>query len=175
MIKTIIIVIVVLIAAILIFAATKPDTFRVERSTSIKAAPENIYPLINDFHSWKAWSPWEKIGPAAKTMHGGAAGGVGAIYEWDGNNEVGTGRMEIIESSPPSKIVLKIDFIKPFACHNIIEFTLVPRGGSTIVTQAMYGPSPYLSKLVCLFFSMDKMVGTKYEEGLANLKAIAEK
>jgi len=175
MIKAIIIVVVVLIAAILIFAATKPDTFRVERSASIKAPPENIYPLINDFHGWKAWSPWEKIDPAAKTTHSGAASGVGARYEWGGNNEVGSGRMEIIESSLPTKLVIKIDFIKPFEGHNIIEFTLVTGGDSTTVTQAMYGPSPYICKLMGLFFSMDKMVGAKYEEGLANLKAIAEK
>lgn len=175
MIKTIIIVVAVLIAAILIYAATRPDTFRVERSVSIKAPAEAVFPLINDFHAWKTWSPWEKIDPAAKTVFSGADSGIGAIYEWDGNNEVGQGRMEIIESLPPSKIVLKIDFIKPFEGHNTIEFTLVPHGDATIVTQAMYGSSPYISKLMCLFFSMDKMVGQKYEEGLANLKAIAEK
>ncbi len=175
MIKTIAIIIVVLIAAILIYAATRPDTFRVERSLSIKAPPEKIFPHINDFHQWQAWSPWEKIDPAAKTNHSGANNGVGAVYEWNGNNEVGQGRMEIIESSPPSKVILKIDFIKPFEGHNTIEFTLVPQADTTTVTQAMYGSSPYLSKVMCLFFSMDKMVGSKYEEGLATLKVIAEK
>lgn len=175
MIKTIIIIVVVIIVAILIYAATKSDSFRVERSLSMKSLPDNIFPLINDFHHWQAWSPWEKIDPAAKTTHSGAASGVGAIYEWDGNNKVGKGRMEIIESSLPSRIVLKIDFIKPFEGHNIIEFTLVPQGDITTVTQAMYGPTPYISKVMCLFFNMDKMVGQKYEEGLANLKAIAEK
>ncbi|MDO8827847.1 SRPBCC family protein [Methylophaga sp.] len=174
MFKIIIIIIAVLIAAILIYAATRPDTFRVERSLSIKAPPEKIFPHINDFHQWQSWSPWEKIDLAAKTTHSGAANGIGAVYEWNGNNEVGQGRMEIIESSPPSKVILKIDFIKPFEGHNTIEFTLVPQGDTTTVTQAMYGSSPYLSKVMCLFFSMDKMVGTKYEEGLATLKAIAE-
>ena len=174
MIKIIAIIIAVLVVAVLIFAATRPDTFRVERSLSIKAPPEKIFPHINDFHQWQAWSPWEKIDPAAKTAHSGADNGVGAVYEWNGNKEVGQGRMEIIESSPPSKIVLKIDFIKPFEGHNTIEFTLAPQGDTTTVTQAMYGSSPYLSKVICLFFSMDKMVGSKYEEGLANLKVIAE-
>lgn len=174
MIKIIAIIIAVLVLAVLVFAATRPDTFRVERSLSIKAPPEKIFPHINDFHQWQAWSPWEKIDPAAKTAHSGTANGVGAAYEWNGNNEVGQGRMEIIESSPPAKLVLKIDFIKPFEGHNTIEFTLVPQGDATTVTQAMYGASPYLSKLMCLFFSMDKMVGSKYEEGLANLKVIAE-
>ena len=174
MFKIIAIVVVALIAAVLLFAATRPDTFRVERSTTIKAPPEKIFPLINDFHQWQAWSPWEKIDPAATATYSGAANGVGAVYEWNGNNEVGQGRMEIIESSPPAKVLLKIDFIKPFEGHNTIEFTLVPQSDTTTVTQAMYGSSPFISKVMCLFFSMDKMVGTKYEEGLATLKAIAE-
>jgi uncharacterized protein YndB with AHSA1/START domain len=175
MLKIIAIAVVVSIVAALIFAATRPDIFRVERSASIKAPPEKIFSLINDFHQWQAWSPWEKVDPAAKATFSGAANGVGAVYEWNGNKEVGQGRMEIIESSPPSKVVLKIDFIKPFDGHNTIEFTLAPHGDATTVTQAMYGPSPYISKIMCLFFSMDKMVGSKYEEGLAALKAIAEK
>ncbi|MEQ1529265.1 MAG: SRPBCC family protein [Methylococcales bacterium] len=174
MIKSILIVIALLILAILIYAATQPDSFRIERSITIKAPPETIFPLLNDFHHWQAWSPWEKIDPATKTVYSGAAGGVGAIYEWAGNNEVGQGRMEIIEASFPVKIVLKIDFIKPFEGHNIIEFTLLPQGDVTTVNQAMYGPSPYISKVMGLFFSMDKMVGQKYEQGLANLKALAE-
>jgi uncharacterized protein YndB with AHSA1/START domain len=175
MFKLIAIIVIVLIVAVLIFATTRPDTFRVERSASITAPPEKIFPHINDFHQWKAWSPWEKVDPAAKATFSGAANGVGAVYEWNGNKEVGQGRMEIIESASPSKAVLKIDFIKPFEGHNIIEFTLVPQADTTTVTQAMYGSSPYLSKVMCLFFSMDKMVGSKYEEGLASLKAIAEK
>lgn len=175
MLKTIAIILLVIIASILIYAATKPDTFRVERSISIKASPEKIFPFINDFHHWKSWSPWEKIDPAVINTHSGAESGVGAAYAWSGNNEVGQGRMEIVESVPSSKIVMKIDFIKPFEGHNTVEFTLVPQGDTTIVTQAMYGASPYISKLMSLFFSLDKMVGTKYEEGLATLKTLAEK
>jgi Polyketide cyclase / dehydrase and lipid transport len=175
MIKIIAIVIAVLVVTVLIYAATRPDTFRVERSLSIKAPPEKIFPHINNFHQWQAWSPWEKIDPAAKTTYSGTNNGVGAAYEWNGNNEVGQGRMEIIESVPSSKVILKIDFIKPFEGHNTIEFTLVPQGDATTVTQAMYGASPFISKVMSLFFSMDKMVGTKYEEGLATLKTIAEK
>lgn len=175
MIKIIAIIIAVLIVAVLIYAATRPDSFRIERSLNIKAPPEKLFPHINDFHQWQAWSPWEKIDPAAKATYSGTDNGVGAVYEWNGNNEVGQGRMEIIESAPPAKVVLKIDFIKPFEGHNTVEFKLVPQGDTTTVTQAMYGSSPYLSKLMCLFFSMDKMVGSRYEEGLANLKALAEK
>ena len=175
MIKTIAIVVVVLLAALLIYAATKPDSFRIERATTIKAPPEKIFPLINDFHQWEAWSPWEKIDPALKRTYAGADNGKGAVYEWNGNKDIGQGRMEITESTPASKVALRLDFVKPFEAHNTVEFTLVPQGDSTTITQAMYGPSPYMSKLMTIFFSMEKMVGEKYEEGLANLKAIAEK
>lgn len=175
MVKKIAITIAILIAVILIYAATRPDTFRIERSTSIKAPPEKIFPLINDFHQWEAWSPWEKIDPAVKRGYSGAGSGKGAVYAWQGNKDIGQGRMEIIGSTPSSNVVIKIDFIRPFEAHNTIEFTLERQGDAAKVTQAMYGPSPFLSKLVGLFCSMDKMVGQKYEEGLAGLKAIAEK
>jgi uncharacterized protein YndB with AHSA1/START domain len=175
MIKTIAILLALLIAALLIYAAIKPDSFRIERTTTINAPPDKVFSLINDFHQWEAWSPWEKIDPALKRTYSGASSGKGAIYEWNGNKEIGHGRMEITESAPPSKIALKLDFVKPFEAHNTVEFTLATQGDSTTVTQAMYGPSPYISKLMSIFFSMEKMVGEKYEEGLANLKAIAEK
>jgi len=174
MIESIVIAVVVLLAALLIYAATRPDTFRVERSATIKAPAEKIFPLINDFHQWEPWSPWEKVDPAIKRSYSGAVNGEGAIYEWNGNKDIGQGRMEIIESSPAAKVIIKIDFIKPFEAHNTIEFTLVSQGDATIVTQSMYGPCPYISKLMGIFFSMDKMVGRKYEEGLANLKALSE-
>lgn len=175
MFKTIFIVIALSIGAILIYAATRPDSFRIERSVRINAPPEAIFPLIDDFHQWEAWSPWEKIDPGVKRTYSGAANGKGAVYEWLGNSDVGQGRMEIVESTPPSSVSLKLDFIKPFEAHNLVDFTLVPQGDTTVVTQAMYGPSPYISRLMGLCFSMDEMVGQKYEEGLASLKAIAER
>ena len=175
MIKTIIIVLVAVVAAILIFAATKPDSFRVERSTSIKAPPEKIFALINDFHKWGAWSPWEKLDSAMQRTFTGAPEGKGAAYAWEGSGKVGAGRMEIRESVPASKIVIKLDFIKPFEGHNTAEYTLAPKGDSTDVTWAMYGPTPFISKLVQVFFSMDSMIGKDFEAGLANLKALAEK
>jgi uncharacterized protein YndB with AHSA1/START domain len=175
MIKTISIVLLLVIAAVLVYAATKPDSFRIERSTTIKASPDKVFALINDFHQWEAWSPWEKIDPALKRTYSGAASGRGAVYEWAGNKDIGQGRMEITESTPSSKIALNLDFVTPFEAHNRVEFTLAPQGESTTVTQAMFGPSPYLSKLMTIFFSMEKMVGSKYEEGLASLKTLAEK
>lgn len=165
----------VVIIGVLGYAATRPDTFRVERSITIKAAPEKIFALLNDFHQWEAWSPWEKIDPALKRTYSGAASGQGAVYEWSGNKEVGQGRMEITESTPASKLVLKLDFITPFEAHNTVEFLLATQGDTTNVTQAMFGTSPFIAKLMGLFFSMDKMVGDKYEEGLATLKALVEK
>jgi Polyketide cyclase / dehydrase and lipid transport len=175
MIKTIALVLLLVIAAILVYATTKPDSFRVERATNIKAPAEKIFPFIDDFHHWQTWSPWEKIDPNSKRTYSGASNGIGAVYEWSGNKDVGQGRMEIIESLPSSKMVMNIDFIKPFEGHNKVEFTLTAQGDSTKVTQAMYGRTPYIGKVMSLFFSMDKMVGEKYEEGLATLKAVAEK
>jgi uncharacterized protein YndB with AHSA1/START domain len=175
MLKTIAIVIVVLVAAILAYAATRPDSFRVERATTIKAPPEKIYAYIDDFRRWEAWSPWEKLDPALKRNFGGEADGKGATYAWQGNDKVGEGRMEIVEATPPSKVVIKLDFIKPFEGHDIAEFSLVPKGDSTDVTWVMSGPSPYIAKIMSIFASMDSMIGKDFEQGLANLKAVAEK
>jgi Polyketide cyclase / dehydrase and lipid transport len=175
MIRKIVILVAVLIAAALAYAAVQPDTFRVERSITIKAPPEKIFAQINGFHQWEAWSPWEKIDPAIKRSYSGADNGKGAVYGWQGNKDVGQGRMEIVESTPSTGVLIKIDFMEPYEGHDMVQFTLVPQGDTTKVTQSMYGPSPFMAKLMGLFFSMDKMVGQKYDEGLASLKAIAEK
>ena len=175
MLSKILIVVVIVLAAVLIFAATRPDTFRVQRATSIKAPPEKIFALIDDFHHWGAWSPYEKLDPAMKRTQSGAASGKGAVYEWQGDSKVGQGRMEITDASAPSKVVIQLDFIKPFEAHNIAEFTLEPKGDSTNVTWAMHGPAPFVTKVIGLFSDMDKMIGKDFETGLANLKALAEK
>jgi uncharacterized protein YndB with AHSA1/START domain len=164
----------VAVAALLIFAATRPDSFRIERTASIKAPPEKVFAFINDLHRWTAWSPWEKIDPALKRSYGGAESGKGATYAWEGNGKVGSGRMEITDSVPASKVAIKLDFIKPFEGHNIAEFTLQPGAQGTTVTWAMFGPSPYLSKVMGIVFNMDRMVGGQFEQGLANLKAVSE-
>lgn len=175
MFKTIAIVVVVLTAGVLVFAGTRPDAFRVERSVSIKAPPEKIYPYFDDFNRWAVWSPWEKLDPAMKRTFSGAPSGKGSAYAWQGNSKVGEGRMEILESTPSSKLLIKLDFIKPFEGHNTAEYTLVPSGDTTQVTWAMYGPSTYVTKLMGVFVSMDSMIGKDFEAGLANLKAAAEK
>ncbi|MDD2761634.1 MAG: SRPBCC family protein [Methylomonas sp.] len=175
MIKTIIIVLAVLLVIVLIYAAAKPDSFRVQRAVVIKAAPETIFPLINDLHSMQSWSAWEKIDPGMKRNYSGAPSGPGAIYEWEGNREIGQGRMEILESVAPTRITIRMDFIKPFPAQNTLEFILQAEDGVTRVTQAIFGPNPYISKLMSLVFSMDQMIGGKFEDGLAALKSLAEK
>jgi carbon monoxide dehydrogenase subunit G len=175
MIKKTIAGVVVVLAGILLFALTKPDTFHVQRTVAIKAPPEKIFVLVNDFRRWGAWSPWEKMDPAMKKSFGGAASGKGAVYQWEGNDDVGKGRMEIVDSSPPAKITINLDFSSPFEAHNTVMFTLAPAGDSTEVTWAMRGPSPYLMKVMQVFASMDSMVGKDFEAGLANLKAAAER
>jgi len=175
MLKTIALAIVVAVAGFLLYAATRPDTFRIERSAIIQASPEKVFAQINDFQNWGGWSPWEKKDPAMKRTMGASSSGQGAHYAWDGNKDVGQGSMTITESTPPSKIALNLDFVKPFEAHNQIEFTLTKEGDGTRVTWAMQGPVPYVSKILHLFFDIDKMVGGDFEAGLANLKTLSEK
>jgi uncharacterized protein YndB with AHSA1/START domain len=163
------------IAIILILAATKPDSFSIERTTIVNAPPQAIFPLIDDFHQWAAWSPYEHRDPAMKRGYSGAALGKGAVYTWDGDNKVGSGRMEILESSAPAKIVIKLDFFRPFEGHNTAEFTMLPQGDVTSVGWRMRGPLPFMGKIMHLFMNMDNMIGKDFESGLAGLKRLAEK
>jgi uncharacterized protein YndB with AHSA1/START domain len=178
MLKTIVIVLVLLVvavAAVLAYAATKPATFRVQRTASIKAPPEKIFALINDMRGWGAWSPYEKKDPAMKRAYHGQESGKGAVYEWDGDKNVGKGRMEITDVSTPSKIVIKLDFFRPFEAHNTASFTMEPKGEATDVTWAMDGPNLFVGKVMSIFIDMDKMIGKDFEEGLSNLKRLAER
>ena len=175
MIKKIAVVLIVAIAGVLAFAATKPDTFRVQRAADIKAPPEKVFALINDFKQWGAWSPWEKKDPAMKRTYGAVTSGKGAHYGWEGNGDVGQGSMDIVESVPSSKVALKLDFVKPFEGHNTVDFTLVPQRDTTQVTWAMKGPAPFITKVMQVFCNMDTMIGKDFEAGLASMKAAAEK
>jgi hypothetical protein len=168
------VVLVVAIAGILLYAATKPDSFRVQRVVLINAPSDKVFPLINDIKAWTAWSPYEKKDPAMKRSYGAVTAGKGATYAWDGDKNVGQGSIEMIESGP-RKIVIKLDFLKPFEAHNMGEFLLEPKGDSTSVTWATYGPSPYISKVIGTFINIDDMIGRDFEKGLADLKAAAEK
>ena len=165
----------VAIGGILAYAATMPDVFRVQRTIAIKAPPEKIFALIGDFRQWGPWSPYERKDPAMKRTFSASTSGRGATYEWDGNGEVGSGRITITESSPPFLVRLDLDMIKPFEAHNIVEFTIEPTGDTTRVSWMMNGAVPYPAKIVHVFFDVDTMVGKDFESGLASLKAEAEK
>ena len=169
------VVLAIAIAIVLVLAATKPDRFSVQRATTVKALPETIFPLISDFHQWGSWSPYEHKDPAMKRSYSGAASGKGAVYAWDGNKNVGSGRMEILDASAPSKVVIKLDFFTPFEGHNTAEFTMLPQGDATSLTWLMHGPARFMSRLMQVFMNIDNMVGKDFEVGLTNLKRLTEK
>lgn len=171
----IILLVALLIVAVLAFAATRPNSFSVQRSTRINAAPQTVWPLLTDFHRWPEWSPWEKLDPGMQRTHSGAGQGVGAIYEWNGNKKVGAGRMEITEAQAHSQVKLSLDFVRPFKSSNVAQYTLASQGDATDVTWSMSGPATFITKLMGVFVSMDKMVGKDFEEGLAKMKTVAEK
>ncbi|GAC1338872.1 MAG: K(+)-transporting ATPase subunit F [Beijerinckiaceae bacterium] len=178
MVTAIVVILLILVAlaiGALAMASTKPDTSRTERTMRIHAPPEAIYPHIVDFHAWPAWSPWEKKDPAMKRTFTGAPTGPGAAYAWSGNTKVGAGRMEIVDASPFSRVLIALHFLKPFKSDSNAEFTLVPQGEATTVTWAMYGPTPLVGKVMASVMDMDRMIGRDFERGLANLKALAER
>jgi len=165
----------VILIIIVGLALTKPDSYTVKREAVIKAPPEKIMALISDFRSWPAWSPWEKLDPNMQRTLSGTPSGKGAIYHWQGNSDVGQGRMEITEFAPPNKVVIKLDFLKPMESNNVTDFVLEPQGENTKVIWTMNGPMPFMFKLVSVFSSTDAMVGRDFEKGLTQLKAAAEK
>ena len=175
MLKKIGIGLVLLVLIVCGLALTKPDTFAMKREVTINAPREKVFALVNDFHNWGEWSPWEKLDPNMKRTYSGAPSGVGSAYEWTGNSEAGAGRMEITNSTAPSKVDIKLDFTAPFASHNITEFTIDSTAAGTHVVWDMHGPNPFMSKIMTVFVSMEKMVGPDFEKGLANMKAAAEK
>ena len=175
MFSTSLIILVVIIAAVLIYAATRPNDFVTTRTASIKAPPEAIFPLINDFSRWPTWSPYEKLDPQMKRTLSGPTSGKGAAYAWEGNAKAGKGRMEIVNSVPSSLVSLKLDFEKPFRANNSVDFTLKPAGDTTSVTWAMRGSRPFIAKLMGLFMNFDTLIGKDFEAGLANLKKATEK
>lgn len=166
-----------LVAAIvlfLIFVATRPSSFRVERSITVEAPPSILFEILTDFKKGQDWSPWEKMDPQMKKTFSGPESGVGATYAWEGNDEVGKGEQKIVHAAP-DKIVTDLHFIAPFEAHNKAEYLLSKEGAGTKVTWAIYGPSPFMSKLAGVFMDMDALIGKDFETGLSSLKALAEK
>jgi uncharacterized protein YndB with AHSA1/START domain len=164
----------VIVVVFLAIVATRPSEFRVARTATIAAPAPAVFAQVNDFHRWGAWNPWAKIDPAMKQTYEGAPAGVGAIYMWAGNNEVGEGRMTIIESRPSDLIRITLEFQKPFRATNTAEFTFEPEGDRTVVTWSMRGRNNFIVKTVHLFMDMDKMVGGNFEKGLADMKSVVE-
>jgi uncharacterized protein YndB with AHSA1/START domain len=164
----------VVLVSLLGYVAMLPNAFHVERSARIDAPPERVYALIDDFPAWAGWSPWEKLDPELRRVYSGAPSGVGAEYAWQGNEQVGAGRMRIVEAIPPSKLVIALDFLEPFEASNTAVFTLEPDGGATRVTWAMDGDHTFFSKLIGLVVDTDSLVGADFEKGLADLEALAE-
>ena len=174
MLKTLLLIVAAAIAALLIYAATKPDAFRIQRSATIAAPPEKVFALINDLRQFNTWNPFAKMEPTVIITYDATSAGVGGAYNWQGE-KTGVGRMQITESVPAQRVSAKLDFTKPFEAHNVVDFTVQPQGNGSTVTWAMHGPMPYLNRLMTIFFDMDKTVGKDFEAGLANLKALAEK
>ncbi len=164
------------IGAVILFAlaAKSPSDFHIERSVAMAATPEQIFPLINDFHSWVNWSPYEKLDPKMEKTYSGSEAGPGAVYEWKGNGKAGAGRIEIIKVSEPLRVTMTLDMYKPIRGHNKVVFSITPSGEESVVTWAMDGTNPFIVKVVSQFVNMDKMIGKDFEEGLFNLKALVE-
>jgi len=174
MLKIILLAIAAAIVVFVIVVAMQPDEFRVSRSAIIAAPAAKVYAQVNELRKWEAWNPWGKLDPAAKMTYDGPPAGIGASYHWAGNNEVGVGRLTIVESRANEYIRMKLEFMKPFTATNTGEFTFRPEGGGTAVTWSMNGHKNFIAKTMHLFFDMDEMVGGQFAKGLADLKAIAE-
>jgi len=175
MIKTIALVVLVVLGALLIYAATRPDMLHVQRTQLINASPEKIGPLINDMHAFNTWNPYNRKDPQMKGSYHGPNAGPGAAFDFSGDKNVGAGRISIVEPRAPHTVSMKLDMTEPMAASNEIDFRLAPQGAATEVTWSMRGHTPYIGKLMGIFFNMDKMIGTDFENGLASLKALAEK
>lgn len=174
MLKSITLILVMAVAALLLYAATRPDTFAVQRSSLIQAPADKLFPLINDLHQFNTWNPYAQKDPAMQISYRGPVSGPGAAFDFSGNKDAGKGSVEVTGGQAPTRVDMRLHMIEPFEGRNEITFTLTPQGNATQVTWAMHGPSPYLSKLLGIFINMDHMIGRDFEAGLARLKTVAE-
>jgi hypothetical protein len=175
MLKKILLAVAVLIVIFVGVVITRPDTFHVERTLNIGAPDDVIYAHLDDFHAWADWSPWEKLDPNMKKTFSGPERGIGATYQWQGNDKVGTGKMTITESSPSSAMRINLEFIEPFKSEAVTGFEIAPRDEHTNdVTWWMDGNNDFMGKAFSLFMDMDAMIGADYMKGLTALKAVSE-
>lgn len=164
-----------LVLALVVYAATRPNEMRIERAIEIDRSPDRVFALVNDFREWKAWSPWEELDPSMKRSYEGAERGKGAVYTWDGNDKAGAGRMEIVASEVPSRIQIALAFTRPFASSNKTTFAVTPTEKGARITWTMEAPRPFMMKLLGVVLNLDKAIGNDFERGLAKMKATAER
>lgn len=174
MLKKLALVLFILIAGLVAFIATRPTEFRVSRSTVINAPPAAVFEKVNNLRQWNDWSPWAKLDPNAKNTFEGPESGLGAVFGWAGNEKVGEGRMTITDSVPAERILMKLEFFKPFAGTSMTEFTFKPEGQGTAMSWTMTGENNFIAKAMSLVMDCDKMVGGQFEQGFVNLKALVE-
>jgi uncharacterized protein YndB with AHSA1/START domain len=173
--RTILLVVAAIVVVFVGVVAVQPPDFRISRSITIDAPPSDVFAQVNDFHNWEAWSPWAKLDPAAKNSFEGASAGTGAIFKWSGNDQIGEGKMTITETRPDELVRIKLEFVRPFEDTSTADFTFRQERNGTVVTWSMYGQKKFINKAICLFMDMDKMLGSEFEKGLAQMKTIAEK
>jgi len=174
MLKNILLGLAAIVVVLIVVIALQPASFRISRSATMAAPPAVVFAQVNDFHKWAAWNPWQKLDPAAKNTYSGAAVGEGASFAWDGNSEVGAGRMTIIESRPNDLIRVQLEFLRPMEATSTAEFTFRPSGAQTAVTWSMSGDNTFVGKAFSLFVDTDQMVGGQFEKGLADLRSVVE-
>ena len=174
MLINILIVVVIAVAALAAFIASRPSDFTITRTATMSAPPSTVFAQVDDFHKWTAWSPWENIDPALKREYSGPDGGTGAHYHWAGNRSVGEGQMTIAESKPGELIRIKLEFLRPFKATNDTAFSFAPQGNGTLVTWTMKGKNNFMMKAMGLMMNMDKVLGGQFEQGLAAMKTASE-
>jgi Polyketide cyclase / dehydrase and lipid transport len=174
MLKRILVAVAVALAVLALVIATRPAEYKVERSVTVSAPAAIAYAQVADFHGWEGWSPWAKLDPGMKADYGGPASGTGATYHWTGNDKVGEGRMTITGARPGSEVVIRLEFLKPMEDVATTTFSFAPEGAATKVSWAMTGKLGFIGKAMCMVKSMDAMIGTDFEKGLAALKGVAE-
>ena len=174
MLKKLLLAVVVVLAVLAAFVATRPASYRVSRSQTIAAPASTVYAQVADFHQWDRWSPWAKLDPAMKTTFAGPVAAPGSSYAWTGNDKVGEGKMTIVAARPGEMVLIRLEFIKPFASTNSTVFTFAPRESGTATTWTMEGHNDFAGKAFSVFMNMDKMIGNDFEKGLAQLKAVSE-
>jgi len=168
------IVVAIVVGLLAFYVFSRPDSFRVERTGMVSAPPAEVFPYINDFRRWTSWSPWEGLDPNLNRSYTGAPVGKGSVYDWSGNNKAGQGRMEVLDSTPNEKILIDLQFVKPFKARNTTEFTLKPSGSGTQVIWAMWGPNTTMGKVMSLAGGMDAYLGKEFDKGLGNLAAVVQ-